>query len=176
MAQTEPRPKQARRVRRIVTASLIAALVILAHVAGGYVYFLEHTAYTWDISSCYSDNMWALKDGLEDYCREHDGRMPATFDELRPYMKEKKGGPYDICVCAGEPFVWMPEGVATDDGCSVGNSLCDAQASHGRPVVLMCPPDSHGWLRKYAFGLARDDDGTFYFVRVRNGRATRFRR
>lgn len=74
-------------------------------------------------------------------------------------MKGKKGGPYDICVRAGKPFVWMPEGVTADDG---------------RPVILMCPPDSHGWLRRYAFGLVRDGD-TFVFVRVRSGRATAFR-
>lgn len=155
MALTKPGPKPARRVRRIV----VGALVILVLLAAGAVWFNEYLSYNEDISTCYSDNMWALKDGLEDYCREHGGKMPAVFDELRAYMKGKKGGPYDICVRAGKPFVWMPEGVTADDG---------------RPVILMCPPDSHGWLRRYAFGLVRDGD-TFVFVRVRSGRATAFR-
>lgn len=84
--------------------------------------------------------------------------MPATFDELRAHMKSKGRGPYDICVRADAPFIWMPPGVTADDG---------------RPVVLMCPPNSHGWLRKYAFGLVREGD-TFRFVRVRGSRATPF--
>ena len=99
--------------------------------------------------------MFALKAGLEQYVSEHDGQMPATFDDLRAHMKEKKGGTYDTCVRARAPFIWMPEGVKTDDG---------------HAVVIMCPADSHGWLRKYAFGLAQDGRA---FVRVRNGRATR---
>ncbi len=62
---------------------------------------------------------------------------------------------------ADKPFIWMPPDVKTDDG---------------RPVILMCPPDSHGWLRKYAFGLVRMRDGDeFRFVRIRGNRATPFR-
>jgi len=146
MALTKPGPKPARRVRRIV----VGALVVLVLVAAGAVWFNEYLSYNEDISTCYSDNMWALKDGLEDYCREHDGRMPAAFDELRAYMKGKHGSTYDLCVRAGESFIWMPEG------------------------VTHVPAHDHGWLRKYAFGLVRDGD-TFVFVRVRSGRATAFR-
>jgi hypothetical protein len=154
-ATSREHDKSGSRRSRIVIGTL-AALVILATAA---VVFNEYLSYNEDISTCYSDNMWVLKDGLADYCREHDGQMPATFDELRAYMKGKHGATYDVCVRANAPFVWMPQGITTADG---------------RSVVLMCPPNSHGWLRKYAFGLARDEDGTFYFVRVRHGRATRF--
>jgi hypothetical protein len=145
--------------RRPAVLAVAVALLLLVLLAGGYVWFREHTAYHGDIASCVSDNMYVLKERLNDYAAEHDGRTPATFDELRAHVKDKDGAPHDVCVRAHAPFIWMPEGVKTDDG---------------HPVVLMCPPDSHGWLRKYAFGLARDDDGAFYFVRIRHGRATPF--
>lgn len=167
-----PRQPAPSRRRRIVLALVAVDLVVLLLV-GGYVWLKEHTAYYDDVASCYSDNMFVLKERLNDYAAENDGRLPATFDEFRAYVKEKSGRYYDVCVVADAPFIWMPEGVKTDDGCSVGNSLRDAEASHGRPVVLMCPPESHGWLRKYAFGLVRDDDGTFRFVRIRHSRATK---
>jgi len=156
----QPTPSRGRRAVR----TLAAVALVLVVLVGGCIWFWEYFAYNEDISSCYSDNMSALKEELADYCREHDGQMPATFDELRAYVKEKKGGTYDVCVRADAPFIWMPEGVQTDESCSEGTA-----------VVLMCPPGSHGWLRKYAFGLAHGDNGTFYFVRVRKGRATRFR-
>jgi hypothetical protein len=142
--------------RRRIVIGVLAAFVILAAAAA---VLNEYLAYNEDISTCYSNNMRILKDGLADYCREHDGQMPATFDEFRAYMKEKHGAPYDTCVRANAPFVWMPEGIET---------------ASGQPVVLMCPPNSHGWLRKYAFGLVRNDDGTFDFVRIRGKRATPF--
>jgi len=147
------------RPRRKAVRPLLVVAIVLILLAAGYVYLREYLAYHEDISSCYSDNMSILKKQLEDYVEEHEGTAPATFDELREYMTSKGGSAHDICVRADEPFVWMPEGITTDDG---------------DPVVLMCPPNSHGWLRKYAFGLVRHGD-TFRFVRVRGNRATPFR-
>jgi len=145
--------------RRRATAALKIAATVIVIIGGGCACLWEYLAYNEDISSCLSDNMSTLKISLERFVEEHDGEMPASFDELRAYMKSKGRGPYDICVRADAPFIWMPPGVTTDDG---------------RPVILMCPPNSHGWLRKYAFGLVRDGD-SFRFVRVRGKRATPFR-
>ena len=153
-------PNDARQqTRRRVIAALTVAATVVVIVVGGCACLREYMAYNEDISSCRSDNMYMLKTSLERFVEEHDGEMPASFDKLRAYMKSKGRGPYDICVRADAPFIWMPPNVKMDDG---------------RPVVLMCPPDSHGWLRKYAFGLVRDGD-TFRFVRVRGKRATPFR-
>ena len=159
MTSSADEPKSQRRRRWIVGCSL-AAVVALILAAGGYIWFTEHQAYYGDIASCFSDNMYMLRVGLEEYVQEHNGEMPVSFDELRKHVKTNHGGAYDICHAADKPYVWMPPNVKIGDG---------------RPVILMCPPESHGWIRKYAFGLVRDD-GTFRFVRVRNGRATRFRR
>jgi hypothetical protein len=151
--------KTAQQTRRRVMAALKVAATIVVIIGGGCACLWEYLAYNEDISSCYSDNMWVLRCELEAFVNEHDGEMPASFDELRAYMKSKGLGPHDICVRADAPFIWMPPGVTAKDG---------------RPGVLMCPPNSHGWLRKYAFGLVRDGD-SFRFVRVRGNRATPFR-
>ena len=160
MSKPTEQPVSPRSHRRLIRAlSVIFAVLILLAVAGAVK--REHLAYNKDICTCYSDNMWTLRTGLERYVEEHDGETPTTFDELRTYMESKLGDTYDICVKADKPFIWMPPDVKTDDG---------------RPVILMCPPDSHGWLRKYAFGLVRMRDGDeFRFVRVRGNRATPFR-
>jgi len=157
VANSAGEPKSQRR-RWIVGCSL-ATVVALILAAGGCIWFKEHQAYYGDIASCSSDNMDMLRVGLEEYGQEHNGEMPVSFDELREHMKANHGGPHDICHFAHKPYIWMPPNVKMDDG---------------RPVVLMCPPESHGWIRKYAFGLVRDGD-TFRFVRVRGTRATPFR-
>jgi len=140
-------------IRFMVIVGVLFALLVLA-----VLLIMEDHAYH-DLSTCYSDNMGQLKDELEAYVQEHDGQMPATFDELRARMVAKCGHPNDVCQRAVEPYIWMPPDVKMNDG---------------RPVVLMCPPKSHGWLRKYAYGLVRDGD-TVRFVRVRGKRATPFR-
>lgn len=145
--------------RRLFARVVVAAGIVLLAMAIGTAFLLEYMSYHDDIATCFSDNMYVLKGELEAYVQEHDGQMPETFDEIRARLMDKHGYTYDTCHRAEKPYIWMPPDVKMNDG---------------RPVVLMCPPNSHGWLRRFAYGLVRHTD-TFRFVRVRGKRATPFR-
>ena len=55
-----------RRPRRRLVGWVAVAIVALLLLAGAYVWEREHGAYHLAIASCYSDNMFMLREGLEE--------------------------------------------------------------------------------------------------------------
>lgn len=111
---------------------------------------LEHMSYHYDIQTCRSDNLHVIKDRLNEFVKLHNGSLPESSEELRQFVKERKGYDYYECHVTRKPFVWKPKSIRTRDG---------------RPVIAMCPLGSHGFLRKFSWGLIQDGD-QFCFVKV----------
>ena len=104
--------------------------------------------------TCLSDDLSVIEGGLREYEKSHAGQIPATFDEFRLFWNStNREFPLDTYwrkVHGG--FVWN-SGLKTPEG---------------SPVIVMCPVNSHGLLRKFAWGLA-NVAGDIRYVRVESG-------
>jgi len=129
---------------------LVTVLGILAVLVIVCMAVHEYFSYNCDIASCYSDNLYVVKDALETFVQNHDGDIPKSLEEFR--KEWEMFDTFYMCHVAKKPFLWKPKGVQTPDG---------------RPIIVMCPWRSHGFLRKFSWGLVQNAE-EFSFVRVRS--------
>jgi hypothetical protein len=127
-------------------------LLIVLLVGGFSVLSLDHLACHYDVASCTSDNLYVISQELYRYGREHDGAGPPTMKDFVTYLKSRHRYHEKLLFCqkTNNRYLWK----ADDD--KPGKD----------PIVVMCPSGSHGWLRKYAWGIRKKGD-TFYFVKAR---------
>jgi len=136
-----------KRIRVLVLAG--AALIVAVAVADSYAHRFD------GFFTCLSDDLSTIQDGLENYEKNHAGEIPASFEEFRAfwssanqnfpletYWRKHHGG-----------LVWNPS----------------LKTAGGWPVLVMCPAGSHGLLRRFAWGLAKEA-GAIRFVRVESDR------
>ncbi|TBR23136.1 hypothetical protein EPO15_06650 [bacterium] len=89
--------------------------------------------------SCPSDSLSSLA-GLLGEAKSKTGAPPASAEELAALIAASPSpGAYRHRY--ERPFLLFPEGLRDPEGA---------------PVVAMCPPRSHGFLRKYAWGLSEN--------------------
>ncbi len=96
-------------------------------------------------SSCMSDHMGVIRRALDQYAHEHDGSLPPTLDAIAGRL-----GYYSRCSGSGDPFIYLPNDVTVEEG----------------QLLVMCPKGSHGFLRRFGFGLVRSEGG-YEIVRLR---------
>lgn len=114
---------------KILLCALLAAAV------------LERLVYTreLDMASCSSDSLGPALRLLGDF-RGKNGRDPRDAAEFYAFAAgEPDGGAGQAMHRFKEPFIFMPAGVSDPEG---------------GPVLFMCPPGSHGFLYRYAFGVS----------------------
>jgi hypothetical protein len=113
------------------TCTLVATLVVLVADSGRFAW----------VGSCGSDNMSAVQFELDRYRAEHGGALPGSSAEFVGYMTRARGADQFRCAATGRSYVWRP-------------GLHDEK---GREVVVMCPPGSHGLIRRFSLALVAAD-------------------
>ena len=109
-----------------------------------------------DIAGCTSDNLSAVAAAVREYRAEHGGKLPVQREEFRQFLLQAKGHDYLYCNRRKEPLVWRPSAVRDS-----GQGL----------VLVMCPPKSHGLIRRYAWAIVVEGVDLGYAV-VRGNEAT----
>ncbi len=139
-------PEQKKRTGRYVLWGCLAAVISVVLLSG--VVFNDFHHYQIDGIECMSDIL--PYDNIRQYQQEHHGALPEKVEDI-PNLDR---WPPLVCYGANAKLIWRPKGIHTDDG---------------GPVLMMCPPDAHGWIRQFSMGLAVDK-GEVAIVRIRNGR------
>jgi len=93
------------------------------------------------VGNCGSDNLSAVQFELERFREENGGRLPGSAAELVSYMTRARGRDGFRCGANGRSYVWRP-------------GLRDEK---GHEVLVMCPPGSHGLIRKFSLALIAVD-------------------
>ncbi len=137
---------------------LPAALLVLAWAA-----LMDFYSPELDIVGCPSDNLYTAASLIQDYVRRHPGELPAGPAQLRGSLFRRTGQdmelPSLVCMRARQPLRWGPSGLRDEAGGA---------------VVVMCPPKSHGFIRRYAWAVVVDGSDV-YFAVVRGDRVNRIR-
>jgi hypothetical protein len=126
----------AQRLRRpLVVVAGIASLALVS------LALLDLFSPALDISSCPSDNLSTVAATAREYMKREGSTLPADVEVFRRFMLQFRGHDYLYCNRSTLPLVWRPTGLTAP----------------GRGVVLvMCPPGTHGVIRRYAWALVMD--------------------
>ena len=133
----------ASRSRRVV--------IVLAGVAAlalGAVALLDAFSSTLEISSCPSDNLSTVAATARAYLRQH-ATLPTDVEVFRRYMVQSRGHDYLYCNRSHRPLVWRPTTIA-----GAANGI----------VLVMCPPGSHGLIRRHAWALVVHGTDVHYVI------------
>jgi hypothetical protein len=129
-------------------ARALAGLAVLGLVLVGLLDVLSPRL---EVSSCPSDNLSTVTAALREYRQQHAGRWPTDIEVFRTFLLQSRGHDYLYCNRTSQPLVWRPTALAAP--------------AHAL-VLVMCPPRSHGLLRRYAWALIADgSDVSFALVR-----------
>ena len=130
----------------VIVLSILAAPIVL----------LDLFSPTLGIASCPSENLSSVANTVREYAEQHGGTLPEQLEEFRQFMVRAGEHDYLFCNRTRRPLVWRPNEVKTS-----GDGV----------VIVMCPPRSHGLIRKYAWAVVAEGSGLKFAI-VRGDDAT----